>query len=118
MLAVQRDQREMEIRRFKEGEEVEILKLFYNTIHNVNIRDYDKNQIEAWSPEDFDINVAIEKFREIKPFVAIKDGRIVGYADIQPDGYIDHFFCHHEFQGQGVGRAFDISNILGMSCYG
>ena len=95
----------MEVRKFRRGEEKEIWKLFYNTIHNVNIRDYNKNQIAAWAPDDLDINVAIQKFREIDPFVAIQDGKIVGYADIQSDGYIDHFFCHHEHQGQGVGRA-------------
>jgi putative acetyltransferase len=36
--------------------------------------------------------------------VVIQDGKIVGYADIQSDGYIDHFYCHHEFQREGVGR--------------
>lgn len=94
----------MEVRKFREGEEQELWKLFYNTVHNVNIRDYDENQIAAWAPDNIDIDIAIQKFREIDPFVAIKDGRVIGYADIQSDGYIDHFFCHHEFQGQGVGK--------------
>jgi len=74
-----------------------------HTVHNVNIRDYDENQIAAWAPDDLDINIAIEKFREIDPFVVIKEGEIIVYADIQPDGYIDHFYGHHEFQGQGIG---------------
>ena len=95
----------MEVRKIRQGEEKELWKLFHNTIHNVNIRDYDKNQIEAWAPSDFDINVAIQKFRDIDPFVATKSGKIIGYADIQPDGLIDHFYCHHEFQRQGVGSA-------------
>jgi putative acetyltransferase len=93
----------MEVRKLQEGEEKELLELFYNTIHNVNIRDYNKNQIAAWAPDDLDINIAPQKFRDIDPFVAVKEGKIIGYADIQPDGYIDHFYCHHEFQGQGVG---------------
>ncbi len=96
---------EMEVRKFRKGEEKELWKLFYNTVHNVNIQDYDKTQIASWAPDDLDINVAIQKFREIDPFVAIQEGKIVGYADIQADGYIDHFYCHHEFQGQGVGSA-------------
>ncbi|WP_276318894.1 GNAT family N-acetyltransferase [Idiomarina sp. 29L] len=29
---------------------------------------------------------------------------MVGYTDLQEDGLIDHFFCHHEHQGQGIGR--------------
>ena len=94
----------MEVRKFRKGEEKELWNLFYNTIHNVNNQDYDKSQIAAWAPDDLDINIAIQKFREIDPFVVIKEGKIVGYADIQPDGYIDHFYCHHEFQRQGIGR--------------
>ncbi len=95
----------MEIRKLKKGEEKEIWELFYNTIHNINIKDYNANEIAAWAPDDLDINIAIKKFREIKPFVAIKEGKIIAYADIQPDGYIDHFYCHYNYQGQGVGRA-------------
>lgn len=94
---------EMEVRKFREGEEIELWKLFYNTVHNINIQDYDENQVAAWAPENLDINIAVQKFREIDPFVVIKEGKIIGYADIQSDGYIDHFFCHHEFQGHGVG---------------
>ena len=96
---------EIEVRKFRNGEEKELWKLFYNTVHNVNIQDYDKDQIAAWAPDDLDINIAIQKFREIDPFVVIKEEKIIGYADIQSDGYIDHFYCHHEFQGQGVGSA-------------
>jgi len=43
--------------------------------------------------------------RGINPFVAEIDGVIVGYTDLQTSGLIDHFFCHHEYQRQGVGRA-------------
>ena len=95
----------MKVRKIREGEEEELWELFYNTIHNVNIQDYTDAQIQAWAPDGFDRNVAINKLREIDPFVVIQDGKIIGYADIQPDGLIDHFFCHHEFQGQGVGSA-------------
>jgi putative acetyltransferase len=96
---------EMEIRKIREGEEKELWELFYNTVHNINIRDYDEKQIAAWAPDDLDINIAMQKYREIDPFVVIEEGKIIAYADIQSDGYIDHFFCHHEFQGQGVGSA-------------
>ena len=95
----------MEIRKLRKGEEKEIWRLFYNTIHNINIKDYNENEIAAWAPDDLDINIAIKKFREIKPFVVITEGKIIGYADIQPDGYIDHFYCHYNYQGQGVGSA-------------
>ena len=94
----------MNIRRFTQGDEKELWELFYNTIHNVNIQDYDASQVAAWAPDDMDENFIVQKFRQINPFVVVIDGKIIGYADIQPDGYIDHFFCHHEYQGQGVGK--------------
>ncbi|BCO32605.1 acetyltransferase [Thiohalobacter sp. COW1] len=94
----------IEVRKICRGEEEELWMLFYNTIHTINTRDYNDDQIAAWAPKDFDINIAIQKFIDIDPFVAIKDGMIVGYADIQTDGYIDHFYCHHKYQSQGVGR--------------
>ena len=94
---------QMDIRKFRRGDEKELWDLFYNTIHNVNIQDYNKAQVAVWAPDDLDINFAFQKFREIDPFVVIHNGKIIGYADIQSNGYIDHFYCHHEFQRQGVG---------------
>ena len=43
--------------------------------------------------------------RGIAPFVAEEDGRIVGYADVQADGYIDHFFVAAAAGRRGVGSA-------------
>ena len=40
---------EMEVRKFSKGEEKQLWELFYNTVHNVNIQNYDENQIAAWA---------------------------------------------------------------------
>jgi len=93
----------MEIRKFKKGDENELWKLFYNTIHKVNIRDYNNDQINAWAPQSLDLNIAKNKFREISPFIVAINGIIVGYADIQDDGLIDHFYCHYKHQRNGIG---------------
>ena len=94
----------MKVHKFVNGDEQELWELFYHTVHTVNILDYSQTQIDSWAPKDLDISIAIKKFREINPFVVTKKGKIVAYADIQPDGYIDHFYCHHKFQRQGVGK--------------
>ena len=39
----------------------------------------------------------------IKPFVAEEDGKLIGYADVQADGYIDHFFVAAAANRRGVG---------------
>jgi putative acetyltransferase len=42
--------------------------------------------------------------REIRPFVVVRDGEPVAYADPQPSGYIDHFFVAAAHAKQGLGR--------------
>ena len=41
--------------------------------------------------------------REIKPFVADLNGELVGYADVQSNGYIDHFFVSGKHPRRGIG---------------
>lgn len=52
-----------------------------------------------------------QKMNSTCPFVAQIGGNIVGYADLQENGLIDHFFCHHQYQGKGVGKCL-MSHIL------
>jgi putative acetyltransferase len=93
----------MQIRKFTKGDELVLWELFYNTIHRVNINDYTQEQIDAWAPENLDRALWQNKIHSIKPFVVEHDGEIVGYADLQDDGYIDHFYCHHAWQRRGIG---------------
>ena len=41
--------------------------------------------------------------------MAVLDGEVIGYADIQKDGYIDHFYVSGNFQSSGVGKALMIT---------
>ena len=95
----------MHIRQYKAGEEAQLWALFYHTIHQVNTQDYTEIQINAWAPKQVDMESWITKTQGRSPFVCLSNQQIVGYSDLQPNGYIDHFFCHHEFQGKGVGSA-------------
>jgi len=91
------------IRRVLPGEALKLWQLFFNTIHQINIRDYSPAQVDAWAPQRLDESYWNQRIRVIHPFVLLLNEEIVGYADIQSDGYIDHFFCHHEHQGKGLG---------------
>ncbi|WP_394245348.1 GNAT family N-acetyltransferase [Vibrio astriarenae] len=78
--------------------------IYFHTIRHINIRDYSLDQVAAWAPDNIDSQRWRNKMESIKPFIAKIDGKPVGYADLQQDGLIDHFFCHHQFQSRGVGR--------------
>ena len=92
------------IRKYQQGDESALRQLFYNTIRHVNTRDYTEEQVKAWAPDDYDKSAWAIKIQKINPFVATIDEEIVGYADIQDDGYVDHFFCHADYQGKGIGK--------------
>lgn len=94
----------IKIRGYKESDANALWEIFYHTIRNINVRDYSQAQVEAWAPDSPDAEVWTNKMRSISPFVAEIDGKIVGYTDLQNDGLIDHFFCHYEYQGKGIGR--------------
>ncbi|MEF1311272.1 GNAT family N-acetyltransferase [Vibrio mytili] len=95
----------IKIRKYAESDAHSLWKIYFHTVRNINIRDYSLAQVIAWAPEDIDPGVWQQKMKSISPCVAEIDGEIVGYSDIQDNGLIDHFFCHHEHQGKGVGRA-------------
>lgn len=95
----------MEIRLFQPGDAEPIAQLFYETVHEVNIRDYSRAQVQAWAPDNMDLINWGEVCSSRCTFVADDRGTIAGFGDLEPNGHIDHFFCHRQYQRCGVGRA-------------
>jgi putative acetyltransferase len=95
------------IRQYIPSDAQDIASLYYNTIHIINSKHYSEEQINAWAPwssvEDY--SGWSEKLARIKPFVALIDGAIVGFAEFEDNGHIDCFYVHHLYQGQGIGTA-------------
>jgi putative acetyltransferase len=110
----------MLIREFRAGDEPELYDVFFSAIHEIAIRDYTPKQVDAWAPKSIDPNRWAHKMRAIAPFVVEHDGKPIAYADVQPSGYIDHFFVSAPFARQGVGsmlmqRIHDTATFKGIS---
>lgn len=95
----------MEIRRYKSGEEPEIWSVFYGAMRSICSRDYTWEQISKWAPNHKDMTEWSSRLAEKNPFVAVVDSTIAGYAELESNGHIDHFYCHKDFQGRGIGTA-------------
>lgn len=76
-----------------------------SSVHELASGFYTKEQLDAWAPSAYDEQRWAEKIAALRPFVAVVDGRVAGYADLQDSGYIDHFFVEGPFAGRGVGTA-------------
>jgi putative acetyltransferase len=91
------------VRRFEFGDEPALFRVFHSAIHEVACRDYTPGQIRAWAPDDLDPALWCARIRGISPFVVESGDELVGYADVQPSGYIDHFFVSGGHQRRGIG---------------
>ncbi len=64
----------MQIRQATRQDASEIMKLFYETIHAINIRDYSQEQVNAWAPDTMTVERWIERQDTKQTFVADHNG--------------------------------------------
>ncbi len=98
----------MKIRRFRNGDEIPLFNVFYSSVHTIASDYYTHEQIDAWAPAEIDLEQWANHMRQLRPFVVELDGEIAGYADLQPNGYIDHFMSQESIQDRGR----DVTNEL------
>lgn len=84
---------------------LDISELFYETIQNINIKDYNNIQVNAWALNAYDREKWKFKIKNQYFIVAIIDTRIVGFSSIDKNGYLDYMFIHKDFQRRGIARA-------------
>lgn len=95
----------MEIRRYQQLDCKELAELFYNTIHTVNANDYTKEQLNVWATGQIDLEEWNQSLQEHFSVVAVDNGTIVGFGDIEKTGYLDRLFVHADYQGKGIATA-------------
>lgn len=84
----------------------EIKSLFADTIMNVNIADYSPEEAADWASCGERKVGWSELVSQLYFIVATDgDGRIVGFAAMTDDGYLDYMFVHKDCQGCGVASS-------------
>ena len=64
-----------------------------------------KEQTDAWATGNLDLAVWDRSFQEHYTVVALDGKIIIGFGDIDKNGYLDRLFVHAEYQGQGIASA-------------
>ncbi len=93
----------MEIRDYQTDDTQQIMALFYGTVHEINIRDYSKEQVDAWAPKELNYEEWERRLSSRITQVVEEDGMIIGFAELEPEGQIGCFYSHKDFIGQGMG---------------
>ena len=102
----QPDKRKIVIRKLVESDLESCVKLFFETVHSVNGKDYTDEQLDAWAPDT--VGATDPRVRTILShiaYVAEIDKTFVGFGDMTEDGYLDRLFVHHDYQRMGIASA-------------
>lgn len=95
----------MIIRKYQPSDLEQIAKLFYDTVHAVNAKDYTQEQLNAWATGQLDLTAWNQSFLEHETYVAEESGLIAGFGDIDRTGYLDRLYVHKDFQNRGIATA-------------
>ncbi len=89
-----------------------IAELFYKTVHFVNAKDYTPEQLDAWAADRIDLTQWNKTLSEHYSIVAVENEIIVGFGDIDKNGYLDRLYVHKDYQKQGIATAIcnDLEN--------
>lgn len=106
----------MQLREYITSDCEQLSKLFFQTVHSVNAKDYTKEQLDVWATGTVDLKEWDKSFTEHYTVVAIDNNIIVGFGDIDKTGYLDRLYVHADYQGKGVATA--ICNRLEQAVQG
>ena len=95
----------MLLRDYKTSDCPAMAQLFFDTVHEINAKDYTKKQLDVWATGSVDLEEWNLSFLEHNTLVAEMDGKIAGFADMDHTGYLDRLFVHKDYQGIGIATA-------------
>lgn len=95
----------MRIRAYMPSDCEDLAKLFYDTVHTVNVKDYTEEQVNAWASGEVNLEEWNLSFLQHSTLVAEEKGQIIGFGDVDQTGYLDRLYVHKDFQNQGVATA-------------
>jgi GNAT superfamily N-acetyltransferase len=80
----------------------EVTDLFYAAVYGIADDIYSPQQKAVWAPEPVNYENWEARLAQTQPFLAICDGAVVGFMELEADGHIDCTYTHPAFQGRGV----------------
>ena len=95
----------MIIRQYKNEECDTVAKLFYETVHSVNAKDYTAEQLSVWANNADSLKIRRDYLLKQYTLIAEINSEIVGFGSIDKLGYLDLLFVHKNYQRQGIATA-------------
>ena len=97
-------QPEIIIRKLQHSDIQSCMTLFHDTVHTINFDDYTQSQLDSWATHEMNMADWMPLLSNIT-YVAEYNHVIVGFADMTPQGHLDHLYVHKDFQRKGIASA-------------
>jgi putative acetyltransferase len=94
----------LQVRRYEKKDTKQIINLFRETVININIKDYSKEQVDVWANGNLDEDAWENRLATSNTYVAVKDEKIIGFGNYNTNGEVDLFYIHKDYQRQGIGN--------------
>lgn len=95
----------MYIRKMYPTEGKKLAELLYISVHSLCTSDYTLRELDAWAPKNMDmVKFNSSLFRSVN-WVMVEQGKIIGFINIERDGYVNRLFTHPDFVRRGVASA-------------
>ncbi len=92
----------IELRLAQIGDLVSIQALFVETVDQVCSGDYNAEALRAWISGASKADFWIDKLKSQYFLVAIHEERILGFASLENEDYVDLLYIHKDFQRRGI----------------
>ena len=86
--------------------------VFHAAVRVTGAMDYTPEQLEAWSPDEVNLEAWGRRRAAAWTLVAVDGDRVVGFSDLTDDGVLDMLFVHPDAGGRGVARHL-VEAVLG-----
>lgn len=95
----------MRIRKYNDNDCEIVSLLFYDTVHQVNAKDYTEKQLAVWANNPDSLKSRRKDLLNQYTLIAEINSVIVGFGSIDKSGCLDLLFVHKDYQNQGVATA-------------
>ncbi len=95
----------MKIRKYRETDFEAVARIFYDTIHAVNAKDYSREQLFAWANNVDSLKKRREDLLSQLTLIAEIEGETVGFGSMDKSGCLDLLYVHKDFQRRGIATA-------------
>ena len=99
------DMDKVEVRPYRVGDANSLVQIFFASVHELGRLKYDEAQVRSWAPSIPDPTEWEARMCLNETFVAERNGKLVGFIELEPNGHLNMLYRSPGISGDGVAEA-------------